>query len=84
MCQYPAAEVKDYHDQLLAIQAQLPDAQVPHEGVSAEELYAERIALIQLGPGVQPGERVLNSLLVRCILWVEVIEEKCAKSIGRL
>lgn len=75
---YPASEVKDLHDQLLAIQSSLPDLGLAHEGRSKEEAYAERMALVFLEPGVQPGKTVLTSLLARCLIWVEVIESKYA------
>lgn len=74
--QYPAKEVQDLHNQLLDIEKQL-DEKVSHEGKSAEEAYAERLAQISLqDSSVQDGNQVVSTLLGRCLIWVEVIEKK--------
>jgi hypothetical protein len=79
--QFPSKEVKDYEDQLHTIQAELHADAPTHEGKTAEEVYAERLALIQLADDVQQdGETVARSLLARCLLWVEIIQEKYALS----
>ncbi|TKX25392.1 hypothetical protein C1H76_2040 [Elsinoe australis] len=73
---YPAKEVQDLHNQLLDIEKQL-DEKVSHEGKSAEEAYAERLAQISLqDSSVQDGNQVVSTLLGRCLIWVEVIEKK--------
>lgn len=77
--QFPQDEVKDLSQQLLKIQTELHAEGVSHEGKTAEEVYAERLAAINLSEGVeQDGPTVVKSLLARCLLWVEVIEAKCA------
>ncbi|PNS19440.1 UPF0662 protein [Sphaceloma murrayae] len=76
---YPAKDVKDLHDQLLQIEDQLHE-KVSHEGKSAEEAYAERLAQITLSEGtVQDGNQVVSTLLARCLIWVEIIEKKEGK-----
>ena len=48
-----------------------------HPGRTAEEVYAERIRTITLAMNPdQDGRTVLNGLLARCLLWVEIVEEK--------
>jgi hypothetical protein len=76
--QFPQDEVKDFEKQLFEIQAELNAEGISHEGKTAEEVYAERLAAIQLCEGVvQDGPTVVKSLLARCLLWVEVIETRC-------
>lgn len=76
---YPRDEVKELSQQLDAIQSELHAEGVSHEGKTAEEVYAERLAAISLCEGVeQDGPTVVKSLLARCLLWVEVIETKYA------
>jgi hypothetical protein len=49
----------------------------PHPGKTAEETYAERISTITLAMQAgQDGRTVVNGLLARCLLWVEIVEEK--------
>ena len=76
---FPANEVKELHKQLLQVQAELKAVGVEHEGKTAEEAYAERLAQIHLDDGViLEGDKVVSTLLARCLLWVEVVEEKYA------
>ncbi|KAH9810045.1 Protein of unknown function (DUF2408) [Teratosphaeria destructans] len=80
---FPVAEVKDLHNELLQIQADLHEGPVTYEGKTAEQVYAERLALLSLTEhdGGQPcdGKTVVHALLVRCLLWVEIIQEKQGK-----
>lgn len=70
-------EVKDFEAQLLQIQDQLHVERDPHEGMTAQEVYAERLRLIQECPTcVSDPETTVKSLLARCLLWVEIIQEK--------
>lgn len=70
-------EVKDYHNQLEQIQSELHVAGISHEGKSAEEVYAEALAKIHIDEGkILEGNQVVTSLLTRCFLWVEIIEER--------
>jgi hypothetical protein len=78
--QYPQKEVKELERQLLQIQGELHADRDPHEGKSAVEVYSERLRLIQEYPlNVQEPETMVRSLLARCLLWVEIIEEKKGK-----
>lgn len=78
--QFPVKEVKDFENQLLQIQSELHENRDPHEGQSAEEKYAERLRMINICETcVQPPETVVKSLLARCLLWVEIIQEKQGK-----
>lgn len=75
--QFPVKEVKDFETQLLQIQEQLHAERDPHEGKTAQEVYAERLRLIQECPTcVKDPETTVKSLLARCLLWVEIIQEK--------
>lgn len=75
--QYPEKEVEDFRQQLLAIQDEVHFENDPHEGKTAEEVYVERLAMIQICETCQqPPEVVVKSLLARCLLWVEIIEQK--------
>jgi hypothetical protein len=48
-----------------------------HPGRSAEEVYKERIQTITLAMNPNTdGQTVLRGLLARCLLWVEIVEEK--------
>jgi len=65
------------HAQLLQAQEELHVAGVSHEGKSAEEAYAERLAQLHLEEGViQDGAKVVSTVLQRCLLWVEIVEER--------
>jgi hypothetical protein len=48
-----------------------------HPGRTAEEVYAERIRTITeaMNPN-QDGRTVVKGLLARCLLWVEIVEQK--------
>lgn len=75
--QYPANEVKELHDQLSQIQDELHESGVSHEGRTAEEEYADRLKRMTLEEGVvHEGPEVVATLLARCLLWVEIVEEK--------
>ncbi|KAK4610503.1 CUB1 family protein [Fulvia fulva] len=77
---YPEKEVEDFRQQLLAIQDEVHFENDPHEGKTAEEVYVERLAMIQICETCQqPPEVVVKSLLARCLLWVEIIEQKRGK-----
>ncbi|KAK5127642.1 hypothetical protein LTR85_006983 [Meristemomyces frigidus] len=77
---FPAKEVKEYEDQLLQIQAELHETRIVHDGKSAEQVYAERLASLSLTESeVTDGPTVVRALLARCLLWVEVITEKQGK-----
>ena len=75
--QFPAKEVKDFENQLNEIQTKLHADRDPHEGKTAEEVYAERLRVITLCDSmVQEPDMVVKALLARCQLWVEIVEEK--------
>lgn len=70
-------EVKDFERQLLQIQDELHVESDSHEGKTAQEVYAERLRLIQECHGcIKDPETTVKSLLARCLLWVEIIQEK--------
>ncbi|SMQ55801.1 unnamed protein product [Zymoseptoria tritici ST99CH_1A5] len=74
---FPSKEVKEYEDQLHEIQTELHADAPTHEGKSAEDVYAERLALIQLADNVEEdGTTVAKSLLARCLLWAEIIQTR--------
>ena len=78
MPKYPKDEVRSLYDQLIEIQKeQQSEPELSHEGKTAQDYYAERLAMINLVDGeVKDGKTIVNGLLTRCLLWVEVIEEK--------
>lgn len=48
-----------------------------HEGVNAEQAYAQTLSKLSLTEGeVQDGRTIILALLVRCTLWIEIIREK--------
>ena len=48
-----------------------------HEGMNAEQAYAEKLSKMSLTDGeVQDGRTVNIALLLRCQLWIEIIREK--------
>jgi len=64
-------------DQLISISEEMHESGHSHEGKTAEEAYAERLAELHIDEGViQEGNQVVSILLSRCLLWVEVIQEK--------
>jgi len=74
---FPVKEVQELEEQLKQIQAELKDAGVSHEGRTAEEAYAERLSQVHIAENnVQEGTKVVSFLLGRCLLWVEIIQEK--------
>ncbi|THV92084.1 hypothetical protein D6D23_00378 [Aureobasidium pullulans] len=77
---FPVKEVQELEEQLKQIQAELKDAGVSHEGRTAEEAYAERLSQVHIAENnVQEGTKVVSFLLGRCLLWVEIIQEKNGK-----
>ncbi|KAK5110724.1 hypothetical protein LTR62_005601 [Meristemomyces frigidus] len=77
---FPAKEVQDFERQLLEIQDQLHETRVTHDGKTAEQVYAERLEQMSLTEGeVADGPTVVRALLARCLLWVEIIQEKQGK-----
>jgi len=80
--QFPAKEVSDYEQQLLQIQSELHESRDVHEGKTAEQTYAERLATLSLSlteGEAADGPTVVRALLARCLLWVEVVQEKQGK-----
>ncbi|OQO05270.1 hypothetical protein B0A48_09037 [Cryoendolithus antarcticus] len=77
---YPEQEVKEFEAQLLEIQDGLHETRDSHVGQSAEEVYADRLAAIRLTEGgAREGDVVVKSLLARCLLWCEIVQEKKGK-----
>ncbi|KAI7585939.1 hypothetical protein KC343_g19457, partial [Hortaea werneckii] len=77
---FPAKEVREFERQLLDIQASLNESRDAHEGKTAEQTYAERLASLSLTEGgISDGPTVVRALLARCLLWLEVIQERHGK-----
>ncbi|CAK4026840.1 related to UPF0662 [Lecanosticta acicola] len=77
---FPVKEVKDFEKQLIEISNELHENRDAHDGKSAEAVYAERLRMVNICETcVQPPEVVVKSLLARCLLWVEIIEENQGK-----
>ena len=75
--QFPAKEVNELEQQMFQIRDELQAESIQHEGQSAEEAYADRLAYLSLTDGeVQDGQSVVKGLLMRCTLWIEIIREK--------
>lgn len=73
-------EVKEYQEQLFKIRDELHESTITHDGKSAEDVYMEKIASLNLQEGVaQDGNKVVALLLARCQLWAEIILEKNGK-----
>ena len=70
----------EFERQVLQIQADInaEDAlDIAHQGENAEQAYSTRMASLSLTEGqTLDGRDVVKALLVRCILWIEIIREK--------
>ncbi|KAK4986464.1 hypothetical protein LTR50_005292 [Elasticomyces elasticus] len=74
---YPAAEVNAFQEQLLAMQAELHETNVRNEDRTAEEDYADRLSQLNIKESSNAeGPKVVSALLARCLLWVEIVQEK--------
>ncbi|KAF2719511.1 hypothetical protein K431DRAFT_305110 [Polychaeton citri CBS 116435] len=77
---FPAKDVADFKQQILKIQDEIhgdASKRLQESGLPAEQLYAEKLAQLSLTDGgVRDGPTVVKGLLARCILWVEIIQEK--------
>ena len=63
----------------MKIQEEMHTERVQHEGIGAEEAYADMLSKLSISEGdVQDGNTILTALLARCTLWIEIIREKCA------
>lgn len=78
---YPTKEVKDLREQLAQVQEHLHTKGITHEGKTAEEAYAEHLAQVQNAQhGIIPeGNQVVSTLFSRCVIWLEIIEQKQGK-----
>jgi len=73
-------EVKELEEQLLQIQSELHESRDMHEGKTAEQVYAERLTTLSLTEGeAEDGPTVVRALVTRCLLWVEIIQERQGK-----
>jgi len=71
-------EVKELEEQLLQIQSELHEEKMEHEGKTAEQVYAERLAQLTITEGeYDDGPPVVRALLARCLLWLEIVQDKC-------
>jgi hypothetical protein len=78
--QFPVKEVNELEQQLQELQAGLHESYDTHEGKTAEQVYAERLATLSLTEGeVADGPTVVRALLLRCVLWLEIIRGKNGK-----
>jgi len=77
---FPMKEVKELEEQLLQIQSELHESRDMHEGKTAEQVYAERLTTLSLTEGeAEDGPTVVRALVTRCLLWVEIIQERQGK-----
>lgn len=62
---------------MLKIQDEVHAERLTHEGQNPEEAYAARLSLLSLTEGEVPdGRTVIQALLARCTLWIEIIRQK--------
>ncbi|EME83951.1 uncharacterized protein MYCFIDRAFT_210739 [Pseudocercospora fijiensis CIRAD86] len=77
---FPTKEVKEFERQLLEIESKLKLTHDDHKGKTAQEVYAERLELMNKCENChQDPNFVVQSLLARCLLWVEIIQQKQGK-----
>ncbi|KAK3710043.1 hypothetical protein LTR37_010474 [Vermiconidia calcicola] len=77
---FPAKEVNEFEQQVWQIESEMQAERIQHDGISAEDAYADRLGILSLTEGeVQDGDKVVQALLVRCTLWIEIIREKQGK-----
>lgn len=72
--------MNEFEQQVLQIQKEVEtDEPQQHSGQSAEEAYATRLQRLSITGGeVHDGKFVMKTTLERCLLWIEIIREKCA------
>ncbi|KAF2085901.1 hypothetical protein K490DRAFT_45332 [Saccharata proteae CBS 121410] len=78
---YPKAEVAEYHQQLKEIEARLHAERKIDAAISIEERYEQVYHHMQIREtdASLEGDELIKDLLIRCLLWVEIIEEKQGK-----
>jgi hypothetical protein len=75
--QFPTKEVNEFEQQIKQMQVEMQTDTYQHEGMGAEQAYAEKLSKLTLTEGeVQDGRTIILALLVRCTLWIEIIREK--------
>lgn len=69
--------MNEFEQQVWQIEAEMQAERIQHDGISAEDAYADRLGILSLTEGeVQDGDKIVQALLVRCTLWIEIIREK--------
>ncbi|KAF2864017.1 hypothetical protein K470DRAFT_279848 [Piedraia hortae CBS 480.64] len=78
---FPADEVEGFVEQLRQIRKELDVGTDTHVGMSAEQAYADRLAYRRgsVPNSTTDGPAVVRSLLRRCLLWAEIVQEKQGK-----
>lgn len=80
--QFPTKEVNELEQQIQQVQAALHLQGVEHEGKSAEQAYEKMLGQLSLTEGeAQDGKLIVKALLIRCLLWTEIVKEKYANSL---
>lgn len=78
--QFPAKDVAEFKQQVLKIQEDIHSdisESLAASGLPAEQVFAEKLAKLSLTDGeIRDGPTVVKSLLARCVLWIEIIQEK--------
>ncbi|KAF2461290.1 hypothetical protein BDY21DRAFT_278099 [Lineolata rhizophorae] len=77
---FPTQEVNDLHAQLKEVEASLGPIVENQQPLSEKELldlYYKKYQDMQIEPGShQTGKIIVNNLMIRCFLWVDIIKKK--------
>lgn len=73
--QFPKEEVKDLHKELMDIQEKLHQKGIAEDERALVERYADMLLETADNATATP-QKLVTGLLTRCLLWVELIEQR--------
>ncbi|KAK3078364.1 hypothetical protein LTS18_007700, partial [Coniosporium uncinatum] len=77
---YPSAEVQEFKKQLEEIRKDLHEDAEQQDGQSLLDKYTEKIKGMSIEANTEASaDKLVSDLLTRCLLWVDIIEEKQGK-----
>lgn len=75
--QFPSKEVDELEQEMFKIRTEVHAEAIQHEGQNAQEAYRSRLHSLSLTEGEVPdGDQVIQTLLIRIALWLEIMREK--------
>ncbi|KAF1987994.1 hypothetical protein K402DRAFT_352755 [Aulographum hederae CBS 113979] len=77
---FPTAEVNDFQKQLRQIAADLGKPVPADGGMTVLEQYTDKLKHMSIEENTESsGQKLVSDLLIRCLLWVEIIQKKDGK-----